>query len=69
MNKETLKEYLCWLIDKGYIFYDNGYLEYRFPLDDKKNRFTWYIDKDGNNCVMNEFLQEKREQKINEILK
>jgi hypothetical protein len=55
MNKETLKEFLCWMVDKEYIRLVNSQL-------------VGSLSKTIREIEM-EFYQEKREQKINEILK
>jgi uncharacterized protein YtpQ (UPF0354 family) len=63
MNKETLKDYLCWLIDKDYIKnFDRTNTSVRINCETNKSVIV--------NCeYIFEFYQEKREQKINEILK
>ncbi len=52
MNKETLKEYLCWLIDNNYIKISN--------IHCMGGIFVKY---------KNKYIFEKREQKLNDILK
>ena len=59
MNKETLKEYLSWMVDKGYIHLVGSHLLGSQAI---------HLSKAIRDIEM-EFYQEKREQKLNEILK
>lgn len=52
MNKETLKEFLCWLVDKGYIHIVSGK--------------ALHLLKTIREIEM-EFYQEKRNEKLNDL--
>ena len=52
MNKETLKEFLCWIVDKEYIHLVSGK--------------SLHILKTIRDIEM-EFYQERRDEKLNEL--
>ena len=52
MNKETLKEFLSWLVDKGYI--------------NLTEANSLHLSRTMKNAKM-EFYQEKRDKKINDL--
>jgi hypothetical protein len=56
MNKETLKEFLSWLVDKGYIHLVNSQCTKAIHLSRTMREMEM------------EFYQEKRDQKLNDLL-
>jgi hypothetical protein len=64
MNKETLKEFLCWMVDKEYIQLVHSHLVGSHLLGSQ----AIHLSKTIRDIEM-EFYQEIRDKKLNDILK